>query len=245
MTHTQRPVLGVISCNRTVETQAAQAVMTRYLVSAIKYADAAALLVPAMPELMHAKEVAPRLDGILLTGTPSNLDPQRYGQIVDDAPGPFDPARDEMHRRRERVCQRQQDLRPLGGQLGRGEVGTHAHNRELLLAALFVEGTRRPDEYKRIFQREDHPFANRLRGWKELLGERFGNHRDGRRHDAVLERDRPTSKQRRADCLQEIFADARDLRRYKLSSIRAGDTKDSVVEVNRHALGHSDRANAA
>jgi putative glutamine amidotransferase len=96
MTHTQRPVLGVISCNRTVETQAAQAVMTRYLVSAIKYADAAALLVPAMPELMHAKEVAPRLDGILLTGTPSNLDPQRYGQIVDDAPGPFDPARDEM-----------------------------------------------------------------------------------------------------------------------------------------------------
>lgn len=91
-----RPVLGVTSCNRTVEYQAAQAVMTRYLVSAIKYADAAALLVPAMPELMHAKEVAPRLDGLLLTGTPSNLDPKRYGVIVDDAPGPFDPARDEM-----------------------------------------------------------------------------------------------------------------------------------------------------
>ena len=86
----QRPVLGVIACNRDVETQAAQAVMTRYLVSAIKYADAAALLIPAMPELMHAKEVAPRLDGILLTGTPSNLDPSRYGELVDDAPGPFD-----------------------------------------------------------------------------------------------------------------------------------------------------------
>lgn len=92
----QRPVLGVIACNRDVETQAAQAVMTRYLVSAIKYADAASLLIPAMPELMHAKEVAPRLDGILLTGTPSNLDPSRYGELVDDAPGPFDPARDEM-----------------------------------------------------------------------------------------------------------------------------------------------------
>jgi putative glutamine amidotransferase len=93
---TIRPVLGVIACNRTVETQAAQTVMTRYLVSAVKYADAAALLVPAMPELMHAKEVASRLDGILLTGTPSNLDPKRYGVIIDDAPGPFDPARDEM-----------------------------------------------------------------------------------------------------------------------------------------------------
>src|SRR5215467_287432 len=92
----QRPVLGVIACNREIETQAAQAVMTRYLVSALRYADAAALLIPAMPELMHAKEVAPRLDGILLTGTPSNLDPKRYGELVDDAPGPFDPARDEM-----------------------------------------------------------------------------------------------------------------------------------------------------
>ena len=40
--------------------------------------------------------MAPRLDGLLLTGTPSNLDPKRYGELVDDAPGPFDPARDEM-----------------------------------------------------------------------------------------------------------------------------------------------------
>jgi len=92
----ERPVLGVIACNREIETQAAQAVMTRYLVSALKYADAAALLIPSMPDLMRATEVAPRLDGILLTGTPSNLDPKRYGELVDDAPGPFDPARDEM-----------------------------------------------------------------------------------------------------------------------------------------------------
>jgi putative glutamine amidotransferase len=91
-----RPVLGVICCNRDISGQAAQAVMTRYLNSALKYADAAGLLVPAMPELMHAKEAAPRLDGLLLTGTPSNLDPKRYGELVDDAPGPFDPARDEM-----------------------------------------------------------------------------------------------------------------------------------------------------
>lgn len=91
-----RPVLGIIACNRDVEGQAAQAVMTRYAVSALTYADAAALLVPALPDLMHASEVAPRLDGLLLTGTPSNLDPKRYGVLVDDAPGPFDPARDEM-----------------------------------------------------------------------------------------------------------------------------------------------------
>jgi putative glutamine amidotransferase len=91
-----RPVLGVISCNRAVDNQAAQTVMTRYLNSALTYADAAGLLVPALPELMHAREAAPRLDGLLLTGTPSNLDPKRYGELVDDAPGPLDPDRDEM-----------------------------------------------------------------------------------------------------------------------------------------------------
>src|SRR5262249_31640243 len=92
----QRPVLGIICCNRDINAQPAQTVMTRYIISALTYADAAGLLVPAMPELVNAKEVAPRLDGILLTGTPSNLDPKRYGALVDDAPGPFDPARDEM-----------------------------------------------------------------------------------------------------------------------------------------------------
>jgi putative glutamine amidotransferase len=92
----QRPVLGVISCNRETDNQTAQVVMTRYLSSALSYADAAALLVPAMPALMQAREVAPRLDGLLLTGTPSNLDPKRYGELIDDAPGPFDPERDEM-----------------------------------------------------------------------------------------------------------------------------------------------------
>ncbi|MGE0595897.1 MAG: gamma-glutamyl-gamma-aminobutyrate hydrolase family protein [Hyphomonadaceae bacterium] len=91
-----RPVLGIIACNRVIDNQSAQAVMTRYALSALTFADAAGLLVPAMPEQMHAKEVAPRLDGLLLTGTPSNLDPKRYGELVDDAPGPFDPARDEM-----------------------------------------------------------------------------------------------------------------------------------------------------
>ncbi|MBL8544620.1 MAG: gamma-glutamyl-gamma-aminobutyrate hydrolase family protein [Hyphomonadaceae bacterium] len=91
-----RPVLGVIACNRSVDNQAGQVVMTRYLNSALTYAEAAGLLVPAMPELMHAREIAPRLDGLLLTGTPSNLDPKRYGELVDDAPGPFDPDRDEM-----------------------------------------------------------------------------------------------------------------------------------------------------
>ena len=89
-----RPVLGIIACNRIVGTEAAQAVMERYIRAAMTYADVAALIVPSLPDLMTAAEVAPRLDGILLTGSPSNVATARYGETQGD--GPFDEARDEI-----------------------------------------------------------------------------------------------------------------------------------------------------
>jgi putative glutamine amidotransferase len=89
-----RPVLGVIACNRVVGTESAQAVMDRYIRAAMTYADVAALIVPSLPDLMTAAEVAPRLDGILLTGSPSNVATARYGD--DGGEGPFDDARDEI-----------------------------------------------------------------------------------------------------------------------------------------------------
>lgn len=91
---TARPVLGVIACNRTVGTESAQAVMDRYIRAAMTYANVAALIVPSLPDLMSAAEVAPRLDGVLLTGSPSNVATRRYNE--DGGEGPFDDARDEI-----------------------------------------------------------------------------------------------------------------------------------------------------
>lgn len=92
-----RPVLGIICCNRSVGVETAQAVMQRYVTAALRHADAAALLIPSLPGLMHAEDVAPRIDGLLLTGSPSNVEPHRYGHgDAEDAYGPFDPDRDEM-----------------------------------------------------------------------------------------------------------------------------------------------------
>ena len=93
-----RPVAGIICCTRIVGTEPAQAVMNRYVVEAMRYADAASLLVPSLPDLMRASEVAGRLDGLLLTGSPSNLDPSFYGEAVDAPPGPHDLGRDAMTR---------------------------------------------------------------------------------------------------------------------------------------------------
>ena len=93
---TNRPVFGIIACNRNTGGERAQSVMTRYVAEAMRYANAAALIVPSLPELMAASEVAPRLDALLLTGSPSNVETSRYGVTDPDAAGPFDPARDTM-----------------------------------------------------------------------------------------------------------------------------------------------------
>ncbi len=95
MSEHTRPVLGVTCCNRAFGEETAQVVINRYVAAAMKFGDVAALLVPALPDLMSAREVAPRLDGLLLTGSPSNVEPARYGE-TDAAAGPFDPGRDAM-----------------------------------------------------------------------------------------------------------------------------------------------------
>jgi putative glutamine amidotransferase len=92
-----RPVFGITCCNRSLNGEVAQAVMLRYAAAAMKYADAAAVLIPALPEFAQAEEAAARVDGILLTGSPSNVEPHRYGQPnPPDAAGPYDPRRDAM-----------------------------------------------------------------------------------------------------------------------------------------------------
>lgn len=91
-----RPVLGLICCTRSVAGETAQAVIDRYLEAATRHSDCAALLIPARPDLMRADEVAARLDGLLLTGSPSNVAPARFGVPDDPGEGPFDGGRDAM-----------------------------------------------------------------------------------------------------------------------------------------------------
>ena len=91
-----RPVLGLTACSRAVGDEIGQVLVDRYMEAAVRHADAAALIVPARPDLMRAREVAARLDGLLLTGSPSNVEPARYGRPDVTGEAPFDPGRDAM-----------------------------------------------------------------------------------------------------------------------------------------------------
>ncbi|MDC7682277.1 gamma-glutamyl-gamma-aminobutyrate hydrolase family protein [Asticcacaulis sp. BYS171W] len=88
------PVVGIMCCHRDFGVEMAQAVMDRYVRAAMTYGQCSALLIPAITGYFDAQAVASRLDGLLLTGSPSNVEAHRYGQA--DGEGPFDPARDEV-----------------------------------------------------------------------------------------------------------------------------------------------------
>ena len=94
MPSTSKPVIGVISCNRTVEGEDAYIVKTRYVDAVARYADAAPLICPSIDNVGNADAIIARLDAILLTGSNSNIEPQRYGAASGRAP--FDASRDAM-----------------------------------------------------------------------------------------------------------------------------------------------------
>lgn len=94
MTSSAKPVIGVISCNRTVDDEPAYTVKSRYVDAVWRYADAVPLICPSLADASDAATVVARLDAILLTGSSSNIEPSRYGASIGRTP--FDPARDGM-----------------------------------------------------------------------------------------------------------------------------------------------------
>lgn len=130
-----RPVIGVVCCNEVAD-RPIQAVATRFIDPLVQYADATVLLVPAVAEALDARSLATRLDGLLLTGSRSNVAGDRYGGI-DVAADTLDLDRDtaafdlaarmiEAGRPVFGICRGLQELNVLfGGTLTDTEAGHH------------------------------------------------------------------------------------------------------------------------
>ena len=89
-----RPLIGIICCNRQIGSETAQAVMNRYVHAVARHAAADAVLLPALEPGQDIANIVRRLDGVLLTGSLSNLEPTRSGAA--DGTGPYDPHRDHL-----------------------------------------------------------------------------------------------------------------------------------------------------
>lgn len=147
-----KPLIGVLCCNEVAE-RPIQAVASRFIEPLSRISGATVLLVPALPEVLDAAAVADRLDGLLLTGSRSNVAAARYGV---DAPGEdrLDERRDEValslaghmiERGRPvfGICRGMQELNVLfGGTLARELVGGSHHRGEdgFSFAELFEHG---------------------------------------------------------------------------------------------------------
>jgi putative glutamine amidotransferase len=90
------PVIGVICCLRREGDHTLHGVAEKYIIAAAEGAGGVPLLVPAVGDKVAAEEMVTRLDGLLLPGSRSNVEPHHYGGPPSLPETPHDPARDGM-----------------------------------------------------------------------------------------------------------------------------------------------------
>ena len=73
-----RPLIGVISDRRMVGLHPFHMVGEKYLQAIVDGADAYPVALPSLAEGFDVLDIIDRLDGLFLTGSPSNLDPKHY-----------------------------------------------------------------------------------------------------------------------------------------------------------------------
>lgn len=88
------PLVAVSACTRQLGAHPFHLVGDKYVRAVVEAASALPMMLPALPGLLPPSEVLAQVDGLLLTGSPSNIEPWHY-QGAPCAPGTLhDPTRD-------------------------------------------------------------------------------------------------------------------------------------------------------
>ena len=95
MTVAKRPVIGVLCCNETLG-RPVQTVATRFVAPLARFSDSTVMLVPAVRDAVDIAVLTSLLDGVLLTGSRSNVAPERYGGAALPEGQHIDRERDEV-----------------------------------------------------------------------------------------------------------------------------------------------------
>jgi putative glutamine amidotransferase len=88
------PVVGIPACLVAPDHFAFHRVGAKYVDSVVEGAGALPLLIPALGARLEVDAVLDGLDGLLITGSPSNVEPHHYGGPPVREDSPRDPARD-------------------------------------------------------------------------------------------------------------------------------------------------------
>src|SRR4029077_2851121 len=90
----QLPFVGIPTCFRTVNERVFHGVNDRYPSALIDAAGCLPVLIPAVGSKIDVCQMLDRLDGLLLTGSPSNVHPSHYGAEPSHPEIVHDPERD-------------------------------------------------------------------------------------------------------------------------------------------------------
>lgn len=88
------PIVAVSTDVRQFENYTWHAAPRQYLEAAIAVAGVTPVLVPAFGERIDLEGLIDRVDGVMLTGSKSNVDPALYGLEATEENGPYDRDRD-------------------------------------------------------------------------------------------------------------------------------------------------------
>jgi putative glutamine amidotransferase len=88
------PLIGVSADCKPIDGRPFHAVGDKYVRAVSLAAGGLPVILPALGELHEARDWIERLDGLVLTGSPSNVHPRRYRAPATPAAEPFDEARD-------------------------------------------------------------------------------------------------------------------------------------------------------
>ncbi|WP_417672190.1 gamma-glutamyl-gamma-aminobutyrate hydrolase family protein [Roseibium sp.] len=89
-----KPLILVTADVKAVDGYNWHAAPSTYLKAVLSGADALPVILPSLGAEMDIDSILDRVDGILATGSRSNVNPQLYGQEASEANGPYDPERD-------------------------------------------------------------------------------------------------------------------------------------------------------
>jgi putative glutamine amidotransferase len=90
------PLIGIICCVRTDADHTLHSVSEKYIAAAVDAAGGLPVLLPAFGGRIEAEEIIARLDGVLVPGSRSNIEPRHYGGSPSAPDTVHDPARDGM-----------------------------------------------------------------------------------------------------------------------------------------------------
>jgi putative glutamine amidotransferase len=90
------PIIGVPMCVKHLDNQNFHTVGEKYLTAIIEAAGGYPLSFPALGEVLDPAALLGHLDGILFTGSPSNVAVHHYNGVPDRPESPQDPGRDAI-----------------------------------------------------------------------------------------------------------------------------------------------------